>query len=81
MNLKLWACLRFVAPLLVGIIPVIFYAVTKEQYGEITLGMVVVLGSLYRMADRIFWKCPYCGEYIGRNRVKTCRNCDENVFS
>ena len=22
-----------------------------------------------------FWKCPYCGEFLGRDRCKYCRHC------
>ncbi|NCE63601.1 hypothetical protein D1159_03165 [Pseudoflavonifractor sp. 524-17] len=40
--------------------------------GVIVLGLIVVVRVK-------FWKCPYCGKYLGREKGYFCRNCGKEI--
>ena len=41
--------------------------------------LIIVLGFLCAIAgiamSLVFWRCPYCGEHLGRDGGKCCSHC------
>ena len=49
-----------------------------------TTGLIVCIGSFATafILWKFFWKCPYCGEHLGRiGSSENCPHCGKNIFS
>ncbi len=45
------------------------------------IALIVCVGSLMIIIiiRILFWRCPYCEKYIGRDLGKYCRNCGKEL--
>lgn len=60
---------------IVGISVILTYLFDKNTFliiGVIALAMILVVRAK-------FWKCPYCGKYIGRDKGNYCKNCGKQI--
>ena len=58
----------FVTGMAAGILESMVFAV-------ITLGLCVALVAV----SLTFWRCPHCGEYLGRNVGQYCTHCGKKL--
>lgn len=75
MKLKTAEVIQNVLWAVVGISLIIAYLSDKIVFviiGMIAFGMIIAVRAL-------FWKCPYCGKYIGRDKGIYCKNCGKEL--
>ncbi len=71
-NMDFWFFLISIGGPFVAILG--FYA---EWFLLAALGTVVTLGAC--AFKFIFYRCPYCGSYLGRNSVAFCPHCGKQI--
>ncbi|MGI6014060.1 MAG: hypothetical protein ACOX7K_07220 [Oscillospiraceae bacterium] len=54
------------------IIAAAFLTWTDEM---IFLYAALAFGIAFLMVHIVFWRCPHCGAFLGRDAGKYCRNC------
>lgn len=48
-------------------------------YWKPLLYICVALAVIYTAVYMKFWRCPHCGELLGRYGGTTCHHCDKDV--